>query len=197
MNQCPMSSFQIMNILNQNQMMKNMVYTLIQNSMMMNQMVNILNTLIYNPMILNEIKIFRNKELNMMNMFNTNLINIFNNVNNTNTFQNTNQINTQDKEITIIFQKKTSLDQRKRLTCVQCLPNEKISDVIQKYREKSGDNDQSLKFIYNSYKLNPELTVKQADLLNNSNVFVIVTQGIVGGDCRTNIKPFIFDIIYY
>ena len=57
---------------------------------MMNQMVNILNTLIYNPMILNEIKIFRNKELNMMNMFNTNLINIFNNVNNTNTFQNTN-----------------------------------------------------------------------------------------------------------
>ena len=165
--------------------------------MMMNQMVNILNTLIYNPMILNEIKIFRNKELNMMNMFNTNLINIFNNVNNTNTFQNTNQINTQDKEITIIFRKNSSNNERTRHTSVQCLPNEKISDIIQKYREKSGDNDQSLKFIYNSYKLNPELTVKQADLLNNSNVFVIVTQGIVGGDCRTNIKPFIFDIIYY
>ncbi len=68
-------------------------------------MVNILNTLIYNPMILNEIKIFRNKELNMINLFNTNLINTFNNVNNTNTFQNTNQINTQDKKITIVFRK--------------------------------------------------------------------------------------------
>ena len=56
MNQGPINSIQIMNILNQNQNMKAMVSTLIQNPLMMQQMNNILNTLIYNPTIMNELK---------------------------------------------------------------------------------------------------------------------------------------------
>ena len=56
MNQGQLNSIQIMNFLNQNQMMKAMVYNLIQNPMMLNMMTNILNSLTYNPMIMNDIK---------------------------------------------------------------------------------------------------------------------------------------------
>ena len=72
MNQGPINSIQIMNILNQNQNMKAMVSTLIQNPLMMQQMNNILNTLIYNPIIMNELKNMLNFE--SMNMKETFLI---------------------------------------------------------------------------------------------------------------------------
>ena len=71
MNQGPINSIQIMNILNQNQNMKAMVSTLIQNPLMMQQMNNILNTLIYNPTIMDQLKYMLNFEnMNKMNTMN-------------------------------------------------------------------------------------------------------------------------------
>ena len=63
---------------------------------------------------------------------------------------------------------------------VQCLPNEKVSEVIKKYRSKSGDNDPSKKFIFNAKNLNLSLTVAEADITNNANIFVVTTKGIKG-----------------
>ena len=56
---------------------------------------------------------------------------------------------------------------------IQCNPNEKISDVIEKYREKSGDyyeND----FIFNSEKMNNlTCTLSQCKIMNQSWIDVI------------------------
>ena len=68
MNQSSMNSIQIMNVLNQNPMLKMMTYSLIQNPMIMNQMINILNSLFYNSMLMNEIKNLMNQELYMNNL---------------------------------------------------------------------------------------------------------------------------------
>ena len=55
---------------------------------------------------------------------------------------------------------------------IQCFPNEKVSDVIKKFRLKSGNYSKSLKFIFNAIKLNQVLTVAEAGLTNNCNIFV-------------------------
>ena len=63
---------------------------------------------------------------------------------------------------------------------VQCMPDERVSEIIEKYRNKSGDYDLSKKFIYNARALYPKLTVAEAELTNNANIFV-VSPGIRGG----------------
>ena len=50
---------------------------------------------------------------------------------------------------------------------IQCLTDEKVSDVIQRYRVKSLDKEPTKKFIYNSKNLNPDLTVAEAGLTNH------------------------------
>ena len=59
------------------------------------------------------------------------------------------------------------------LVLILCNPNEKISDVIEKYREKSGDyyeND----FIFNSEKMNNlTCTLSQCKIMNQSWIDVI------------------------
>ena len=66
---------------------------------------------------------------------------------------------------------------------IQCKPDEKVSDIIQRYRDKSGDNEPTKKFIFNAKALNPYLTVAEAGLANNFNIFVVSTKGIKGGGC--------------
>ena len=64
---------------------------------------------------------------------------------------------------------------------IQCLIDEKVSDVIQRYRAKSGDNDPTKRFIFNAKNLNQVLTVAEAKLTLNANIFVVSTKGITGG----------------
>ena len=54
--------------------------------------------------------------------------------------------------------------------------NDKIRDIIQRYRYKADDNDPSLRFIYNAKQLNPDLTVSEAGIYNNANIFVVKTK---------------------
>ena len=105
-----------------------------------------------------------------------------------NQMQNFNQLLDKEKindkgihEISLIFR---SLRQYTFLKCpvmIQCLPNERVSDVIQRYIAKSGDNDPTKKFIYNSKALNQNLTVAEAGLTNNGNIFVVSTKAIRAG----------------
>ena len=69
------------------------------------------------------------------------------------------------------------------LLTVQCFPDEKVSDIIQIYRMKSGDRDETKKFIYSRKVLNPSLTVAEEGLCNNCNIFVVATKGVKGGGC--------------
>ena len=54
--------------------------------------------------------------------------------------------------------------------------NEKISDIIQKYRQKSSNYDINIKFIWNAKDLNHSLTVAEAGITNNANIFVVKTR---------------------
>ena len=61
---------------------------------------------------------------------------------------------------------------------VQCYRNERVSDIIKKYRNKSGDNDPNVKFIFNAKCLNPTLYVSEAGIYHNSYIFVVKPEGI-------------------
>ena len=150
MNQGPINSMQIMNILNQNQNMKAMVSTLIQNPLMMQQMNNILNTLIYNPTIMDQLKYMLN-------------------------FENMNKMNTMNMQETFqIFFQKHGLK-----IAILCKPSDKFADVIEKYRIKSSDNDELDKFIFDSHVLDPRLTVEELGISNN-NYIEVVGSNLIG-----------------
>ena len=57
--------------------------------------------------------------------------------------------------------------------------DDKVSKLIEKYNLKANDNDMSKKFIFNSKVLNVSLTIREAGLYNQANIFV-VTKGIKG-----------------
>ena len=64
---------------------------------------------------------------------------------------------------------------------VQCMPDERVSEIIEKYRNKSGDYDLSKKFIYNAKALHPSLNMAEAGLIEGANIFVVSPHGLRGG----------------
>ena len=64
-------------------------------------------------------------------------------------------------------------------TVVQCLLSQKVSEVIKKFREKSGYNN-NCRFIFNAKQLNESLTVAEAGLTDFANIFLVTTKGIKG-----------------
>ena len=63
---------------------------------------------------------------------------------------------------------------------IQCKSNDKISDIIQKYRRKSGDNDTDIKFIFNFKILTPFMKLYEVGIINNANIFVAIINGVKG-----------------
>ena len=63
---------------------------------------------------------------------------------------------------------------------IQCLDSDKISELIQRYRTKANDTDDSKKFIFNAKQLNTTLTVGEAGITDNANIFVVTTRGVKG-----------------
>ena len=113
-----------------------------------------------------------NQMVQMMGNMNAQMANNFSNQGN---FQNNNYPSQNNNEgINIRF--RTNGDGKNSEIIIQCLPDEKASDVIQRYRANSGENDTSKKFIFNAKALN----VAEAGLANNVNVFVITTKGVKG-----------------
>ena len=65
---------------------------------------------------------------------------------------------------------------------IQCTLNDKVSDVIQKFRTKVQDFDtKHEKFIFNAKRLCETLTVAEAGMGNNSIVYVINDKDLEGG----------------
>ena len=63
---------------------------------------------------------------------------------------------------------------------IQCTDNDSVGEVIRRYRIKAGDQDTSKKFIFNAKQLNESLSVAEAGLSNNANIFVVTTRGVKG-----------------
>ena len=105
------------------------------------------------------------------NMFNQ-MQNMQNNLLNDN-FQN--QIELPKNYIDVRFRKKDCE------YIIQCNLNDKVSNIIEKYRIKANDRETKVKFIYNAMYLNPSLTVAEAGLKNNSTTLVVSTGDVRGG----------------
>ena len=113
--------------------------------------------------------------MNQANMINQSMNQFFNQQQN-NVIANSPQ--TQDSNnITISFRLQIGEGPAKPPVTIQCTLNDKVSSLIQSYRNKTGDNDEEFeKFIFNAKRLNETLTVAEAGLTNNSVIFVLNTR---------------------
>ena len=208
MDENQMLSSQIMNDLNQYPILKSMVRSLIENLVLIEKMLNILSLLKNNPLVRNYIKsnlnfevpypmnysmmgpnqmMFPNQMMNQNQMMNPNQMMFPNQMMNQNHMMNPNQNFNQNQDnesdcIYVTFRRSSANENEKpKPISIKCRINEKVSDLIDKYRAESGDRDETKKFIYNAKVLHPSLTLSQAGIMNNSYIFVVVTQGIKGG----------------
>lgn len=78
-------------------------------------------------------------------------------------------INKMSSEITIIFKKEIGNNVKE--VNIKCFPNEKISSVINKYKDKINDFKDYI-FVFNAKKVNPDLTIEQTGLRDNGYLFV-------------------------
>ena len=135
-----------------------MIMNSIDNVMIMAQINNNNNNMMINPM-----------NVNMMNQFGINMINPIM----------MNQIEegmnpTIENNISINFYFKEEL-----IFTIKCSTDEKFKNVIQRIKNKIGYIEKPL-FIYNAKKINEDLTIAEAGITNNSNIFIVETKGIKG-----------------
>ena len=137
---------------------------------MMNQNMNMMNDNQRNMMNMNQLYMIQNMKGQML-MDNT----IYNGKNDINSSQNEPNIG----GITVIF-RTSGLGSENKSFYLQTEPYEKVYELIERYRIKSQDNCMTKKFIFNAKKLDFSLTVIEAGLTNNANIFVVQTDGIKG-----------------
>ena len=140
-----------------------------------------MNSMVANNMMRNNMMIgMMGNNIGMMNNF-TNM----NNLNNTNfnlirndTNMNIEPSNNNPQSFNVNFRDsgidiKDKNNHNKAVICVEVKENEKISDIIQKYRQKSSNFENNLKFVFNGKELNLSLTAREAGLTNSSNIYVV------------------------
>ena len=98
------------------------------------------------------------------------------------------QLLTPNDNITVVF--RTSNNINDYPLKIQCTKNEKVSDLIERYRTKAVDHDTTKRFIFNAKELNKDLTIEEAGLSEGSNIFVVTTAGYKNEiiRCRTNVN---------
>ena len=176
MNLNPMTLEQINNIMNQNPILKPLIYSCIQDPILMNQVINILNVLNNNPLIMNQMKMQICQDMMNMNKmtFNNQMMNQRMEFNNFEDKQ-----KNEGSEIEIIFKRSQTF--KKNTIAIIANTKDKVSTIIEKYRKEGNDYDKSLKFIYNYRALHPSVTLEEAGMTDHSFVFVVVAKGIRGG----------------
>ena len=89
------------------------------------------------------------------------------------------QIENQNQSIDVLFRYYSEgLPKNVR---IKCRMKDKVSDVIERYRNEANDRSQTKKFIFNAIGLNPNQTVEEVRLSNNSVIVVVETEGVRGG----------------
>ena len=150
---------------------------MINNDPMINKMMNNnnrLNSNNFNNDMSNSISsnnnINKNNNINMINS-GTFSNNMMDNNNKKNNLININQFSKiDDEEIYVIFIKEETK------TRFKCKRNEKVNDIIEKYREEAFDDDTNIKFFYNGKELNKNSTASEVGISNNSNIFVVTSK---------------------
>ena len=148
-----------------------------QNSMMNNGMMNINMNNMQNPM-LNQMMFNNNQMANMNQM--AAIIKQMNELNQVNMPQQNKNESASNQGINVVFRVSGKQANGMPPLNIQCKESDMVSVLIQRYRNKTGDNDTTKKFIYNAKNLEKNITVKQAGISNNANIFVVSTQGIKG-----------------
>ena len=120
----------------------------------------------------------KEKRLHMMTQMNQNICM------NNNSLVKENESEKNNDGLTVIFRVsgERSYQSREPIS-LQCLKNEKFSEVIKRYRYKPNNNDESKRFIFNAKKINYSLTVGELGINNNANIFVESTKRVKGGGC--------------
>ena len=127
--------------------------------------------------------------MNMMNMANQMAMN--NNINailngqssNANNQNSVNQDSSNNSDgITVFFRKNDEPNQKPY--AIQCNLTDRVSEIIQKYRNKSLDDDSTKKFIFNAKAVDPTLTAAEQGLTDQANIFVVTTKNVKGA--KTN-----------
>ena len=67
------------------------------------------------------------------------------------------------------------------LISIQCKSNDKVSEVIKRYRTKANDQEPLKKFFYNAKELDPNKSIEESQLTNNSQIYVVTTKDVNGG----------------
>ena len=89
------------------------------------------------------------------------------------------QIENQNQSIAVWF-RSGRREVPKNAYSIECRKKDKISVVIERYRNKTADRGEKT-FIFNAINLNPNQTVEEAGLCNNSNIYVFEYEGVKGG----------------
>ena len=152
----PMNGFGFGNPMMPMMMNNQIMFQQMMASQMMNNQMNTLNNL-----------------MNNQNQGNQNDNNPQNNQNENKTSE-----NIESQEVIVIF--RSSGAGGNAPIMVQCNPDEKVKDIIERYRTKASDKDQFKKFIFNAKELNQSLTVSEAGISNNANIFVVGTKDVKG-----------------
>ena len=134
-----------------------------------------------NMVMMNPQMMMNFNQMSQMNQSANQFNNSFNNSNNnqTNVNENTSFYGNNSGGINVYFRKNGENGDDTSIM-VQCKPSDKISDLIDRYRTKSLDNDPKKKFIFNAKEVIPHYTVEQLGIRNNSSVFVVSTANVRG-----------------
>ena len=89
-------------------------------------------------------------------------------------------INSNDVEQINILFKYQNYAEIRRIN-IQCILDEKISNLIKRFRIKIDDFDSLLVFVFNGHKLDSNLTIAQARLRDRSVISVLNFQNVQGG----------------
>ena len=177
------------NMMNNNcNMMNNNCNVMNNNNMMNNAMNNIMMNTANNPMMMNML-LMNNMMNQMIVKMNEKLNAMNNNNNNNNNYQNP-DINPNDNgqfdddKLTIIFERKIKKDDKKNIPfkiTIMCLKNELLSEVVNRYCNKTLEKKENLLFLFNNKQLKLNRTLMEENLLNGSIIYVIDSSGMKGG----------------
>ena len=151
---------------NNNMMGNNMMSNMMGNNNMIGN-----NNMMNNMNMMGNINMMGNNMMNNINMMGNNMMNNMNNMNmmNMGLMPIIREI---PKSFNIIFRRAGHDKESGKPLLVKVNEDEKVSEIIQRYREKYNDFEQNLKFIFNAKELNTFLSVAEHGLSENSNIFV-------------------------
>ena len=72
----------------------------------------------------------------------------------------------------LFFKLQSEYGSNNQLT-ILCYPDDKVSDIIEKFRNKANVHDDNRRFIYNTKELNPSLSLAEAGLIHKSIIYVV------------------------